>query len=103
MIILTQSTTPIIKWIAILLGYLMDGISYVLNMIGFPNVGVAIILFTIVMYALMTPLQVKQQRFSKLQAIMQPEIKKIQDRYKNKKDQESMQRQNEVIQAVYQK
>ena len=81
----------------------MDGISYVLNMIGFPNVGVAIILFTIVMYALMTPLQVKQQRFSKLQAIMQPEIKKIQDRYKNKKDQESMQRQNEVIQAVYQK
>ncbi|MBQ1488136.1 MAG: YidC/Oxa1 family membrane protein insertase [Lachnospiraceae bacterium] len=81
----------------------MDGIFYVLNMIGFPNVGVAIILFTIVMYALMTPLQVKQQRFAKLQAIMQPEIKKIQDRYKNKKDQESMQRQNEEVQAVYQK
>ncbi|MBR3348895.1 MAG: YidC/Oxa1 family membrane protein insertase [Solobacterium sp.] len=103
MIILTQSTMPIVKWIAVLLGYIMDGIFNLLNAVGFPNVGVAIILFTIVIYALMTPLQVKQQRFSKLQAIMSPEIKKIQDKYKNKKDQTSMQRQNEEIQAVYQK
>ena len=94
---------PIVKWVAILLGYLMDGIFNLLNAVGFPNVGVAIIIFTIVIYALMTPLQVKQQRFSKLQAIMAPEIKKIQDKYKNKKDQDSMQRQNEEIQAVYQK
>ncbi len=103
MIILTQSTMPIIKWIAVLLGYIMDGIFNLLNAVGFPNVGAAIILFTIVIYALMTPLQVKQQRFSKLQAIMSPEIKKIQEKYKNKKDQTSMQRQNEEIQAVYQK
>ena len=81
----------------------MDGIFNLLSSVGFPNVGVAIILFTIVIYALMTPLQVKQQRFSKMQAIMSPEIKKIQDKYKNKKDQDSMQRQNEEIQAVYQK
>ena len=94
---------PIVKWIAVLLGYLMDGIFNLLNAVGFPNVGVAIIIFTIVIYALMTPLQVKQQRFSKLQAIMSPEIKKIQEKYKNKKDQDSMQRQNEEIQAVYQK
>ena len=94
---------PIVKWIAVLLGYIMDGIFNLLNAVGFPNVGVAIILFTIVIYALMTPLQVKQQRFSKLQAIMSPEIKKIQEKYKNKKDQTSMQRQNEEIQAVYQK
>ena len=103
LIILTQSTMPIIKYIAVLLGYLMDGIFNLLSAVGFPNVGVAIILFTIVIYALMTPLQVKQQRFSKLQAIMQPEIKKIQEKYKGKKDQTSMQRQNEEIQAVYQK
>ena len=103
MIILTQSGTPIIGWIAKLLGYLMDGIYNMLNAMGFPNVGVAIILFTIVIYALMTPLQIKQQRFSKLQAVMSPEIKKIQDKYKNKKDQESLARQNEEIQGVYQK
>ena len=93
----------LIKYIAEVLGLLMNGIFYLLDKIGSPNVGLAIILFTIVMYLLMTPMQVKQQRFSKLQAVMQPELKKIQNKYKNKKDQVSMQKQQEEMQAVYQK
>ena len=93
----------IIRWIADLLGILMNGIYYLLNAIGIPNVGIAIILFTIVIYLLMTPLQIKQQRFSRMNAVMMPEIKKIQEKYKNKKDQLSMQKQNEEVQAVYQK
>ena len=51
----------------------------------------------------MTPLQIKQQKFSKLNAVMQPEIQKIQKKYNGKKDQDSMMKQNEEISAVYQK
>ena len=51
----------------------------------------------------MTPLQIKQQKFSKLSAIMQPEIQKIQKKYQGKKDQDSMMKMNEETQAVYQK
>ena len=51
----------------------------------------------------MTPLQIKQQKFSKLSAIMQPELQKIQKKYKGKNDQASMQKMQEETQAVYQK
>lgn len=102
-ILLTKSTFPIIGWVAELLGVLMDGIFYVINAIGFPNVALAIILFTIIMYVLMTPLQIKQQKFSKMTAVMQPELQKIQKKYGGKKDTESMQKMNQETQAVYEK
>lgn len=94
---------PIIRYVADLLGLLMNGIYYVISQIGLPNVSIAIILFTIILLVAMTPLQVKQQRFSKLNTIMQPELKKIQKKYEGKKDQVSQQRMMEETQAVYQK
>ena len=52
----------------------------------------------------MTPLQVKQQKFSKLSSVMQPELQKIQKKYKGKNsDQAAMQKMQEETQAVYQK
>ncbi|MEE3437056.1 MAG: YidC/Oxa1 family membrane protein insertase, partial [Lachnospiraceae bacterium] len=100
---LTKSSTPIIGWVAIVLGWIMNGIYFVINGIGIPNVGLAIILFTIIIYALMTPLQIKQQRFSKLNTIMQPELSKIQDKYRGKKDQVSQQKMLDETNAVYEK
>ena len=67
------------------------------------NVGLCIILFTIVMKTLMIPLTIKQQKTTKLMSVMNPEIQAIQKKYKGKSDQESMQRQNVEIQAVYEK
>lgn len=101
--VLTKVTNPILGWVASILGWIINAVYSFLDMIGFPNIGLAIILFTIVVYLLMMPLQVKQHRFSKMNAIMQPEIQKIQKKYKNKKDQESVMKQNEEINAVYQK
>lgn len=101
--LLTKSTTFFIGQIAALLGLLMNGIFWVLDKIGIPNIGLSIILFTIVIYMALMPLTVKQQRFSKLSQKMQPELKKIQDKYKGKKDQDSMMKQNEEIQQVYRK
>ena len=64
----------------------MDFIFNVCSGIGIENIGLCIILFTIVIYLLMMPLTIKQQKFSKLQSKMSPEIQAIQAKYKNKKD-----------------
>ena len=80
-ILLTQNSTFIIGQVAWLLGKIMEGIFEVLNMIGIPNIGLAIILFTIVVNLLMMPLTIKQQKFSKLSAKMNPEIQAIQAVY----------------------
>lgn len=102
-ILLTQYNGAILGPIAKILGIILNWIFIFLNTIGIPNVGLAIILFTIVIYIALLPLTIKQQKFSKLSAKMNPEIKAIQDKYKGKKDQDSIQRQNEEMQAVYKK
>ena len=101
--LLTQSSSFIIGPITKLLGYIMEGIFFVLDKIGIPNIGLAIILFTIVIYLLMMPLTIKQQKFSKLSAKMNPELQAIQAKYKNKKDNESMMAMQAETQAVYAK
>lgn len=102
-IILTKDDSFIIGWVARLLGLIMEGIFTVIDFIGIPNIGLAIILFTIVVNLLLLPLTIKQQKFSKLSNKMQPEIQAVQEKYKNKKDNESMAAQNQEIQAIYAK
>lgn len=100
----TKTGTPIIGQIASVMGWIMDGIYKMLDgLFGIQNIGLCIIIFSILIFAFMTPLQIKQQKFSKLSAIMQPEIQKIQKKYQGKKDQDSMTKMNEETQAVYQK
>lgn len=102
-ICLTQNSTFIIGWISKILGLIMEGIFSVLDLIGIPNIGLAIILFTIVVNLLMLPITIKQQKFSKLSAKMQPEIQAIQNKYKNKKDTNSQMAMNQEVQMVYAK
>ena len=99
--LLTKSNGMIIGPIASLLGMFMNGIFYVLNMIGIPNIGLAIIIMTILIYMAMLPLTIKQQKFSKLQRKMQPELNKINKKYEGRKDPESMERQQAEIKEVY--
>lgn len=95
---------PIIHQISWLLGKLMNGIYNVLDgLFGIQNIGICIILFTIVIYTLMIPLTIKQQKWSKMSSVMNPEIQKIQKKYANKKDQASMLKQQEEMQAIYEK
>lgn len=102
-ILLTKSTMPIIKYVALILGYLMDGIYKVLDVLHIPNIGLAIILFTLIIYILMLPLQIKQQKFSKMNSVMTPELNKVRDKYKGKNDQASMEKMNAETQAIYAK
>lgn len=103
-IILTQYSGKILGPIARLIGYIMNGLYVFLNdVFGIQNIALCIILFTVIIYMLLLPLTYKQQKFSRLSQEMQPEINAIREKYKNKKDQESMQRMNEETQMVYQK
>ena len=99
----TQSTWFLIGPIAKVLGYVMNGIFVGLDRIGLPNIGVAIILFTLVIKALMIPLSIKQQKFSKLQAIMQPELQAVQNKYKGAKDNASLMAQQAEQKEIYAK
>jgi YidC/Oxa1 family membrane protein insertase len=51
----------------------------------------------------MLPLTIKQQKFTKLSSRMNPELQKIQAKYKGKKDEASLKKQQVETQAVYQK
>ena len=54
--LLTKSNTIIIGQVATLLGLLMNAIfSFTDGVFGISNIGVCIILFTLVIYALLTP------------------------------------------------
>lgn len=102
--LLTKSTTFIIGPVASLLGYIMNAIFWVQEQIGLPNIGLCIILFTIVIYLLLMPFTIQQQKFSKLQVKMNPELQAIQKKYKGKnQDQAAMMKMNEETQAVYAK
>ena len=103
MISLTQSTTPVIGQVAWVLGKIMNGLFLALDAIGIANIGIAIILFTIVVKLLMLPLTVKQQKYTKLTNVMNPEIQAVQKKYKGKKDQESVMKMNDEQKRVYEK
>lgn len=94
---------PVIKQIAWLLGQVMNGLYNLLSLLGIENIGISIIIFTIIVYTILMPLTIKQQKFSKMQAVMQPELQKIQKKYANKRDQASMQKQQEEMNLVYDK
>ncbi|MDO4453219.1 MAG: YidC/Oxa1 family membrane protein insertase [Eubacteriales bacterium] len=101
--VLTKSSIWVIGPVATVLGVIMNGIFGVLDMVNIQNIGLCIILFTFFIYMLLTPLTVKQQKFSKLSAHMNPELQKIQKKYKGKNDQVSMMKMNEETQLLYAK
>ena len=88
---------------ATVLGIIMDWLFKLTSMVGIENIGLCIILFTLVTKLLMFPLTLKQQKSSKLMNVMQPELNAIQAKYKGKTDQESMMKQNVEMQALYEK
>lgn len=89
--------------IARVLGFLMNGIFSALSMIGIENIGLSIIFFTIVTYTILLPLTVKQQKNTKVMAVMNPEIQALQKKYEGKKDTESMTKMQEETKLIYDK
>lgn len=102
-IYLTEYNGMFLKHIAKALGCLLKYIYMALANLGIENVAVSIVIFTLIINLLMSPLTIKQQKFSKMSSKMQPEMRKIQEKYKDKKDNASMVAQQEELQALYEK
>ena len=104
--LLTAANWPLVGQLCWLLGKVMSFIYDFLDK-ALPSdnglVGLSIIIYTILVYTCMLPLTINQQRSSKMMAVINPEVQKIQKKYKNKKDQASMMKQQEEIQQVYDK
>ena len=81
----------------------MNAIYEFFHLFGIQNIALSIIVFTFIVRTLMLPLTIKQQKFTKLSSRMNPELQKIQAKYKGKKDEASLRKQQEESQALYQK
>lgn len=100
----TQHTGKILGPVAKLLGWIIDAIYNVMDgVFGIQNIGLCIILFTIVIYLFLFPLTYKQQKFSKMSAKMNPELQAVQKKYAGKQDQASMLAMQDETKAIYAK
>ncbi len=104
-LVLTKSNTFLIKYISWGLGYVMEAIYNLFAGIGIENIALCIVVFTILVKVVMLPLTVRQTKFTKVNAIMTPELQAIQAKYKgaDRKNQTVMARMQAEQQAVYNK
>lgn len=86
-----------------LLGKILNWIYVGLSSVGIENLALCIIIFTLVVKLILLPFTLRQQRGSKINQMIQPELQKVQKKYKNKKDQDSMLKMQQETQAVYRK
>ena len=104
--LLSAANWPIIGQLCWLLGKVMNFIYTILdNALPGDNglVGLSIILYTIFVYTLMLPMTINQQKSTKMMSVINPEVQAVQKKYRNKKDQASLMKQQEEIQQVYDK
>lgn len=101
----TVGNIPVISlvysWLVELMGMIMSLIFEATSSLGIFNLGLCIILFTIITRILMFPLSYRQSRSQKLMSAVQPEITAIQNRYKGRDDQQSMMAMQAETRAVY--
>ena len=103
MVLLAKSTNFIIGPLAIVFGYIMEALFLFTSKLGVTNIGLSIILFTLITKLLLMPLTIKQQRFSRLSSIMNPELQELMRKYQGKTDTESMLRMREEQKLIYEK
>lgn len=103
-LVATQHTGAILGPVAKLLGWIMNAIFNMMDsLFGIQNIGLCIILFTIVIYMCMFPLTYKQQKFSKMSAKMSPELNALRKKYEGKQDQASLMAMQDEQKAIYEK
>lgn len=104
--LLTAANWPIVGQICWLLGKVMNFIYKILDGMLASDaglVGLSIIIYTILVYTCMLPMTINQQKSSKMISVINPEVQKIQKKYKNKRDQASQLKMQEEVQQVYDK
>lgn len=100
--LLTKSGGPLGPF-AYVFGIIMNGIYEFFHLFGIQNIALSVIVFTFITKAILLPFTIKQQKFTKLSSKMSPELQRIQAKYKGKKDEASLRKQQTETQAVYEK
>ena len=82
---------------------LLDAIGQILAFLYnvIPNYGVVIILLTLLIRVVLLPLGIKQIRSMQAMQLVQPELKKIQAKYKGRRDVQSRQKMQEETMRLY--
>lgn len=88
---------PIAKFLGSIYNFLFN-IIYNISPTG--SLVIAIILFTVLIRLILTPLIIKQQKSTYMMQKIQPEITKIQNKYKNKNDPESQRKMAYELQKI---
>lgn len=103
-VFLAQTTNFILKPFAWILSKIIDVLFQLTSSFTVSHsLGITIILFTVIIRSLLMPLTLKQQRSSRKMQRIQPQIQKIQDKYKDKTDPESKQKMSMEMQEIYTK
>lgn len=90
-------STGLWNWLVIIFA---KGIVFLGSSFG-NNLGVGIIMMTLIIRLVMVPLYAKQIKSQEEMKTLQPKIKKINDKYKDKKDRESQMKKQQEQQALY--
>jgi len=100
--LLAKSTFFLMEWIAWLLQWIINGLYWLVTLMLQPQaMALTILLMTFVVRAAMTPLTIKQQKSSRKMQRLQPEIQKIQAKYKGKTDPDAQTKMQQELSAVY--
>lgn len=83
-----------------ILNFIFEGIVMITPVAA---LAISIVVFTLVARILLTPLQMSSQRATRKMSKIQPELTKIQDKYKGKSDQASQIKQSQEMQGLYKK
>lgn len=94
-----------LKPFAWVMGEILNVIYKLCSLMGVANIALCIVIFTIVVKMLMLPLTVKQQKFSKVSAKMNPELQALQKKYAgaDRTNQAVMMKMQQEQQEIYQK
>lgn len=82
------------------MGWIFSLIYNLFYGLNFYSIGLSIILFTVVVRLIIFPFGIKMTRNNKIQQYLQPEFNKINKKYKGKKDQDSMLKQQKELSAL---
>ncbi len=85
--------------------FFVKPLAYILLRLGrfVKNYGVSVIIVSLIIRLIAFPITKKTAMQSEMMKKVQPELNRIQKKYENKKDQESMIKQNQEMMAVYKK
>ncbi len=100
---LATQTSGILRPFAWILGKILEIIYQLFSLVNIYDIGLCIIIFTLVIRLIMLPSSIKQHKSMKVNAYVTPEIQAIQKKYQNKKDQASQLQMQEEMRAVYDK